>query len=273
MNKQKEKKNKQIKALITGSSGFIGSHLTTALIEKGWDVYALVRKSTDTGWLEKQKVHLVQADYSDSASLKKAVAGMDYVFHVGAALKAPDFETFIKANAVSTKELAAACVEHNPKLKKFLYVSSMAAVGPSIPGVLKTEKDENTPTSLYGQSKMAGEEFLKNFADRLPYVIVRPPNVLGTGQQELKMVINFANKRVLPQLGNGDKQISIIFVADLVRALILAAESDKVSGEAYLVTDNRVHSWRDLIYAVAESLGKTPYVLKMPFPVLPLRDI
>ncbi|MCP4151281.1 MAG: NAD-dependent epimerase/dehydratase family protein [bacterium] len=260
--------NTNTNILVTGSSGFIGSHLVTALIKKGCRVSALVRASTDTQWLDTQPLNLVKGDYSDMEALEKAVTGMEYVFHVGAALKAPDYETFHRANATATGNLLEACVKSCPGLKRFVHVSSISAAGPSRKDYLKTEEDECNPVSLYGKSKLAAEQLVNDFSKKLPVVIVRPPNVLGYGQSELRTLIKLAQKRVLPILGNGDKQTSICFVEDVVDSLILAAEKSEALGKIYFVTDNNQYSWRELVVGIAEELGVMPFVLKLPYPAL-----
>jgi nucleoside-diphosphate-sugar epimerase len=98
----------RIKALVTGCSGFIGSHLVTALIEKDWEVYGLIRESTDDNWLKKQKVHLLKGEYRDKTALKKAVKCMDYVFHLGAIISAREWETYYRVNVQGTENLLAA---------------------------------------------------------------------------------------------------------------------------------------------------------------------
>lgn len=102
----------------------------------------------------------------------------------------------------------------------------------------------------------------------LPVVIIRPPNVLGIGQKELESLLKLVKKRILPQLGNGDEQTSICFTADVVRALILAAERHEATGQTYFVTDNRQYSWPEMIRFIANEMGVLPYVLKIPYPLL-----
>ncbi len=257
-----------IKALVTGCSGFIGSHLASALIKKGWQVYALVRQTTDTTWLEEQKIHLVYGDYTDADSLEKAAAGMDYVFHLGALINGTKWEDYYRANTLATGNLLAACEKSNPGVKRFVFVSSIAAAGPSGKGQLKNEDAPCRPVSLYGKSKMEAEQLVHQYWGRLPMVIIRPPNVLGPRQRELESTLKLVKKRIVPLLGNGDRQTSICFVEDVVRALILAAENDAAVGQTYFVTDNRQYSWRDMLNSIARGLGVSSFVIKIPFPFL-----
>jgi nucleoside-diphosphate-sugar epimerase len=259
---------KSIKALITGASGFIGGHLAEALIRKGWDVYALTRKETDPRWLESREVKLVHADYQDKPSLNEAVKGMDYVFHLGAVIAAPKWEDYHRANVQATENLLAACQESCPGLKKFVFVSSISAAGVTAPGQAKTEADPCTPISYYGRSKLEAEERAAQYMERVPIVIVRPPNVLGPRQNEIKTMLETLEKRIFPLLGNGDKQTSIIFVEDLVRALIMAAEKKEAEGQTYFVTDNRHYSWREILDFIAVEMGIRSFMIKIPYPLL-----
>lgn len=257
-------KQKKVKALVTGSSGFIGSHLVTALIEKGWDVYALIRDATDTSWLEKQKVRLVKGEYSDMDALKKAVPGMDYIFHVGAVIYGDDWEPFYKTNVKGTENILSACAEVNPGLKKFIFCSSIGASGSSVKGRLKTEEDECRPFSLYGKSKLEAEKIVREYSSHFPVVIIRPPSVLGPRQRELKTILLTIKKGIVPQLGNGDKQTCIVFVEDVVSALILAAEKDEADNQVYFVTNNQTYSWREMLNTAAKIMGKK-CVIKIPY--------
>jgi nucleoside-diphosphate-sugar epimerase len=254
-----------MKALVTGSCGFIGSHLVEALIEKGYEVHCLVRKESNRRWLDRQKVVFREARYSDQRSLGCAVEGMDLIFHLGAVIDAPDWETYFGVNTLGTKNLIEACAEANPGLKRFVYVSSIAASGPSERGLLKTEDDEPRPASLYGKSKLLAENFVLRYRPVLPVVIVRLPNVLGIREDKILSVLKLVKKRILPMLGNGEKQTSLCFVEDAVQAMILAAEKERACGETYFVTDDRAYSWRELIYFIAQALGVGPLALKLPY--------
>jgi len=254
-----------MKALVTGSCGFIGSHLVEALIEKGYEVHSLVRKESNRRYLDRQKIAFREARYSDKASLCRAVEGMDLVFHLAAVIDAQDWETYFGVNTVGTKNLIEACAEADPGLKRFVYVSSIAASGPSERGIFKTEKDEPRPASLYGKSKLLAENCVLQYRHVLPVVIVRLPNVLGVREDKILSVLKLVKKRILPMLGNGEKQTSICFVQDAVQALILAAEKERACGETYFVTDDRAYSWREMIYFIARALEVGPLALKLPY--------
>jgi nucleoside-diphosphate-sugar epimerase len=257
-----------MRALVTGSTGFIGSHLVEALVRQGHAVSCLIRPESKTRWLEKQTVSMLPGDYSDRSSLENAVKGLDVVFHLGARIQAPDWDTYYRANTESTGCLLEACVRANPRLKRFVFVSSISASGPSEPGVLKKESDVCRPVTMYGKSKLQAEEIVRSYGDKLPVVIIRPPNVLGTRQKELTMIVRLLKRRIFPQIGNGDKQTSICFVQDLVRALLLVAADRRAVGETYFVTDHRIYSWREMVDSLGREMGVCSRVIRVPYPVL-----
>jgi nucleoside-diphosphate-sugar epimerase len=256
-----------MKALVTGSSGFIGGHLVRDLLERGYDVSCLVRASSDPGALAGYPVHRVCGSYFDLGSLRRAVTGMDYVFHAGAVLSARDWPGYFQTNVEGTTNLLEACAQANPGLRKFVQISSIAAAGPAVNRKPRVEADGCQPRSLYGKSKYLAEKAVAAFFDKLPIVIVRPPNVLGVGQKELLAVLKLMRRRIVPLIGRREKQTSICFVQDLVRALVLVAEQDRASGKTYFVAAPEAYSWREILAQLLLALD-LKLVLKLPHPLL-----
>lgn len=256
-----------MKALVTGSTGFIGSHLVESLIKKKYKVYCLIRETSNLKWIKDLDVELITGSYWDKESLSRAVKGMDYVFHVGAIIDAMEWDTFYKVNTEGTIKLLEVCAEVNPGLKKFVFVSSIAAAGPAKDKKPVKESDECHPVSLYGKSKCLAEEAAARFFDKLPIVIIRPTNVLGTRQRQLYSSLKLARKRILPLLGNGDQQTSLVFVQDVVKALLLAAEKKNIRSRTYFVTDGEEYSWREVLKLITKELGIS-FIIKIPFPML-----
>ncbi len=254
-----------MKALVTGASGYIGGHLVEALVRRGADVSCLVRPTSRTTRLRDLPVSLIEGDLRDAASLLPAVKGRDVVFHLAGAISAPSWEAYDAANVRGTSNLLEACLRAAPGLERFVFVSSIAAAGPSPEGGILDEDAEPRPVSPYGRSKLEAEKLVRAAFDRLPATILRPPNVLGPGQPELEEAVRMMRRRIVPSLGNGRPRTSLIDVEDLVRALILAAEDPRSVGKTFFVTDGRAYAWKDILEAVRDELGLRGPVLRVPY--------
>lgn len=254
-----------MKALVTGATGFIGSHLTEELVRRGYEVTCLVRRTSFLGELEGLGVHFVIGDCRDKPSLEKAVEGMDFVFHLAAVINAQDWEAYYQVNFLGTRNLLEACAKRNPNLKKFLFVSSISAAGPSEKGKAIKESDPTRPISNYGRSKLLAEQSVLENSDRIPAVILRPSNVLGPRQKELFISIKLVKRKIMPLVGTGEPQTSLCYVGDVVDALILTAESEKAKGKVYFLADPNPYAWTEITDAIADTLGIHFFILKVPF--------
>lgn len=252
------------KALVTGANGFVGSHLVEALLHKGYQVRCLVRKTSDLKWLSGLNVEYVYGDLADKESLKAAVAGVDLIFHSAGLTKAKSRDEYFKANAEGTRNLIQACVKENPDLKRFVYVSSQAAVGPGIDEKPLNEQASCRPITYYGESKLEGEKFVLQHVSELPITIVRPPAVYGPRDTDVLGFFKVANSGFRITFGLGESFITLVYVKDLVDGLILAAESPKSIGQTYFVAGDRVYSWREAFTIMGKVLEKRTIPLRIP---------
>jgi nucleoside-diphosphate-sugar epimerase len=122
--------------------------------------------------------------------------------------------------------------------------------------------------SLYGRSKLLAEEIVLQYSRKVPVVIIRPPNVLGIRQKELTLILDLLKWRLFPEIGGRGMKTSIIFVQDLVRALLTAAQHRRAVGKTYFVTDGSVYSWMEMLESLAREMGVYPHVIRIPYPVL-----
>jgi nucleoside-diphosphate-sugar epimerase len=253
-----------LKALVTGSTGFIGSHLVESLIQRGIQVRCLVRKTSDLRWLKDLPVEFVYGDCNEMGSLKEAMKGVDQVFHLAGVTKAIDEKTYFEVNAHGTENLIHACLEHNPHLEKFIYLSSQAAAGPCHNGRKKKESDGCEPVSPYGQSKRLGEKLAIEHAHELPLLILRPSAVYGPRDQDIYAFFKLLSKRIKPCLVGQDQHLSLCYVQDVICAILLAAESQESKGEIFFLSDGHDYRMDEIGDVFAQAMGVTPLSIPVP---------
>lgn len=264
MDKQTGKNKEKLKALVTGANGFVGSHLVEELLSRGYQVTCLVRKTSNLRWLSGLKVEYVYADISQKESLKNVLKEMDFVFHVAGLTKAKSQEEYFRANYWGTKNLIEACVEDNPQIRRFVYVSSQAAVGPGKDGQPLNENSLCNPITDYGKSKLEGEKIVLEYSSKLPVTIIRPPAVYGPRDSDILGFFKVANKGFRTLFGRGESYISLCYVEDLAEGIILAAESPKAIGQIYFIADDQNYSWREAFGIIACVLDKEVITLRIP---------
>jgi nucleoside-diphosphate-sugar epimerase len=253
-----------LKALVTGASGFVGSHLVEGLLERGYQVRCLVRKTSNLRWLSGLKAEYVYGDIADKDSLKGVFENADLVFHSAGLTSAKNREEYFRANAEGTRNLVEACLEENPRLQRFLYVSSQAAVGP---GDNERPLDETAPCrpiTDYGESKLAGEKIVLQHSSQLPVTIIRPPAVYGPRDTDVLGFFKVASKGFRVSFGRGESFLSLVYVKNLVDGIIRAVENPGSVGQVYFIADDKVYSWKDAFSIIAKVLNKRTIPLKIP---------
>ena len=251
-------------ALVTGATGFIGSHLVPRLLERGYKVRCLVRQASSLEKLEGLDVEFFPGNLGDPASLGRAVRGVDYVFHLAGLTKTGKSREFYDINACGTENLVEAAVAENPGLRKFVYLSSHAAAGPSLNGGLLTEEKEPQPVSHYGRSKLMGEKAVLGRSSRIPVVVLRPTSVYGPGDRDVYLLFKAIKKGIFPYWGAG--RYSLLYVEDLAEGIIAAAEAgaDKSDGKVFFLSDGNVYTNSEIAETIADALSAHP--LKLPLP-------
>jgi len=251
-------------ALVTGGQGFIGSHLCERLLAAGLRVRVLARPGSDLANLEGLPVELVRGDLGQQAGLDRAVAGVDWVFHLAGALKGFGEADLMRVNRDGTRRLVTACLGQGSALSRFVLVSSLAAAGPS--GVAQlTEQAPPRPLTWYGLSKLAGERVVQESG--LPSVILRPPVVFGPRERDLLGYFRFARHGILPVPGRGDRRYSLIYAPDLADGILRAAVTPCPAGEVFHLTGPE-RTWAEFGLAIAAALGRPGRVLRLPEPAV-----
>ncbi|MEJ7730822.1 MAG: NAD(P)-dependent oxidoreductase [Polyangiaceae bacterium] len=250
-----------MRVLVTGASGFLGSHVAERLAEQGHDVVALVRKSSNKKFLESlPRVELALGAIEDKDSVLAAARGVDAVVHSAGLVKARNEAEFFAINTEGTRNVLEAAQESAPGLKRFVFVSSLAAIGPSLDGKPVPGDMDPRPVTHYGRSKLAAEKLVLEARDRLPVVVLRPPMIYGPRDNESFAFFQSVSRRFLPFLGDGLNTMSVIYASDAAQACIHAIEHDMPSGSAYFLSDGEVYVWRDMLGAIETALARKALV-------------
>lgn len=255
-----------MKALVTGATGFVGSHIVDYLIEKGFDINCTVRKTSNLRWLEGKPVKTFVSSLGDKDSLAQAAREVDYVVHAAGLTGARNYEEFLRANRDGARNLLEATLENSPKLKRFIFVSSQTVAGPakSLDKPVTEDMPPN-PLTSYGKSKLAAEKEVLKFADKLPVTIVRPPAVFGPRDTAIFPVFQMVGKGVGTLIGLRKKFLNLIYPDDLSEGTFLAMTSKKSIGEIYFIASEEIYNWDQLIELMRLSAGRR-FVLKLKMP-------
>lgn len=258
-------------ALVTGANGFIGSNLSSRLLEKGHRVRALILPGTDESTLKDMDIQKVYGDITDPSTLPPALKGIDVVFHLAAIARdwGPP-KLFLKVNAEGSRNMAEISLKCG--VSRFVQMSSLAIH--SFRGI--SDGDEDTPRDCfkfpYSLSKIKAEDYvLALFRDKgLPVTIIRP-GVFPFGPNDMTSFYHLARAMEKGQYGyinGGRAMLCVSYVENLAEGMILAATHPKGAGETYVISDDIKITWRELSERFSEELGCPPPRLSIPFPLI-----
>jgi len=256
--------------LVTGATGFVGSHITRLLVRRGCRVRVLVRRDSRLDALDGVPVDIVRGDLRDPASLAAAVDGVRRVFHAAAdyRLWSRDPRELYASNVDGTRHLLEAC--RRIGVERFVYTSSVATLavprGPMLP-------DENTVAQVdemighYKRSKLLAEQdVLAAAAGGLPAVVLNPTTPVGPGDWKPtptgRMIVDFLRGRMVAYLDTG---LNLVPVEDVAEGHVLAAERGR-AGERYIL-GGRNMTLKQIFEALAAVSGRAAPTWQMPFAV------
>lgn len=251
-----------MKAFVTGGTGFIGSHLADRLIESEDcdELRCLVR--TREKWLEGKDYKQVKGDLSSITALKRAIDGVDTVFHLAGVVSAPTQREFNLANVDATENLLR--VADQMGVSNIVILSSLAAVGPSN-GHPKTEDDPLSPVSMYGESKKLMEQMIHETAtDSMSVKILRPPAVYGPREDQIFTLFKLMKYGVTPIVGDGYRpKLSMVYVSDVIDGIMKAAADNRPGISTFFIS-GQITCWQEIKEIADTVFGKKSLSLKIP---------
>ena len=253
------------RVLVTGGTGFVGSHVVDALLEAGLRPRCLVRATSNLRWLEDKPVELVQADLR-SGRLDAAVEGIDAIIHC-AGLTRGSREALTSANREGTRALVEACLSTGRRIR-FVFCSSQAAAGPGTLGRPRQESDPATPTSEYGASKLEAEAAVLSSAGDLDAVVLRPVAVYGPRDEDTLTFFKLAARGIIVAPGLRRRLLQLVHVSDLASALLKALDLPEERGRVYFIAHPEVLDWDQVAAALREAVGRSAVLLHIPSGVL-----
>lgn len=272
-----EETNSNKRILITGASGFVGGHLVEAALNRGYEIWAGVRASSDCSVLndlnrgygivakpddkrkgerlfDHDRIRFIDLNYNDETALTQQLAAFKaehgawhYIIHNAGITKAVDKNDFFRVNAENTRRLLRALTASECQPEKFVLMSSLSTFGSdgdktmSLPIRLE---DQQKPDTVYGKSKLRAEQYVATQTD-FPYVVLRPTGVFGPGDKDYLMQIQSVINRIDCTIGFSHQWLTFIYVEDLAEVAMLALENPQANNKAYFVSDGAVYSDKD----------------------------
>jgi len=259
----------QAPVLVTGATGFVGGHLSEALARKGVRTRLLVRSVKRLPFIPGRLHEVVFGDVTDPVAVQSALQGVKTVFHLAGALRGFEREDYRRVNFEGTQNLVKSA-RKTRTVKRFVYVSSLSAAGPSALGHPRVETDEVSPVSFYGETKGEGEQAVRKVLGKaVPWTILRPGGVYGPREKDILQYFQMAKKGLAFLPGDGCQKVSYVHVSDLVDAILRSAGSPRSIGQTYFVAESDA-DWLELLDLIGKAVGRKPLSLKIPLPLVKL---
>lgn len=253
-----------LKILITGANGFVGSHIVEELLDKKYQVTCIVRKTSDLKWINSLPLSYKYGDLSDKNFVELCVKDADIIIHCAGTVRAFTKEEYFNVNVEYTKNICEAVLNVKKDLKKFIFISSQAAMGPSTSEKPRKLSDKEMPVSDYGLSKLAAEEEIKKLFDgKIPYTILRPASVYGPRDKDIFIFFNLVHKHLRPKTIQ-KRFIQLVYVKDVAKAVIASIENPKSDNKLYYLAEEKAYTWADIGITISKSVGRKAIPIPLP---------
>ena len=265
--------------LITGASGFIGSHLVRQALAAGYEVWAAVRRDSDKARLTAQGVQLLEVDYYDEEQLFSALSAVpsrgegtplwDYVIHNAGITKTAHVEEFAEVNAEHTRRLLNALCRLPQPPKRFVLMSSLSSYGDVAPrGASLHAELPQKPHTLYGRSKCLAEHYTEQSG--LPFTILLPTGVYGPGDKDYLIALQSIARGINAMAGLSKQYLTFVYGGDVARAALFVLHEERACGERYVVADGDTYTDKEFAMLAQRLLGRK-HVLHLRIPLCVVR--
>mgnify|MGYP002780891264 CR=1 FL=1 len=238
------------KILLTGATGFLGSHIAEVLVQHGFTVRCTVRPSSSLKWLEHLNTEKINVNFNDEASLQKACEGVDVVIHNAGITRAKNDAEFFEVNTHATERLAKAAI--TARVSRFIFISSLEARGPD---------GFSTTISAYGKSKLEAERRLSNLQNDIEVILLRPAGVYGPRDTDLLTLFQLANYGFLTVPATNGR-LQPVHGRDVAEAVLATIQSKAQLGP-FEIAEANTYSWQDMADMLEVAMSKKLRVLRI----------
>lgn len=257
------------KVLVTGAAGFIGKRLLNRLLERHDQVRIFVRREPPPEIMNDPRLQIVLGDLGDPKAVDRAMAGIDTVYHVGAAIRGSKAD-FDRGTVVGTKNIVDSARQHG--IRRLVYISSLSVLYAAAPGEEKTIR-EDWPLEPYPErrgeytrTKLEAEKIVLQAVREhgLPAVILRPGLVFGDGAPLMSPAVALRARGRLVILGDGKGILPLVYVEDVVDAIMEAGQREGVEGQVFHVVDSTIVTQRELAQEYIRATGNKLRLMHLP---------
>lgn len=271
-----------MKILVTGASGFIGSYIVEAALQRGHEVWAGVRATSSRQWLQCPGTQFATLDLGRPDVLctqlrelrQQMGAPWDYVIHVAGATKSRDDVGFFRTNLRGTQNLVEALRAEQMMPSRLVFISSLSifgAIREQEPYTEILDTDTPEPNTAYGRSKLAAEQWLAQ-QDDVPWVVLRPTGVYGPRERDYFLMAKSIAQHVDFAVGYRRQEITFVYVQDVVEAALLACQRQGVEHHAFFLSDGEVYTSRTFSDLLQSEMG-VRHVMHIKAPLCVLRAV